>query len=48
MKSVMGDLTDSSNRAEGMGLIPAIWSCGAAIGYVAFISLSKHATDATR
>ncbi|KAF9016610.1 major facilitator superfamily transporter [Hymenopellis radicata] len=34
MKSVMGDLTDSSNRAEGMGLIPAIWSCGAAIGPV--------------
>ncbi|KAF9016605.1 MFS general substrate transporter [Hymenopellis radicata] len=32
MKSVMGDLTDSSNRAEGFALMPVVWSFGATMG----------------
>lgn len=34
MKSVMGELTDSSNRAEGFSLMPVVWGFGATIGYV--------------
>ncbi|KAK7461931.1 hypothetical protein VKT23_008362 [Stygiomarasmius scandens] len=33
MKSVMGDLTDQSNRAEGFALMPVVWSIGATVGY---------------
>ena len=25
MKSIMGELTDSTNRVEGYGLLPAVW-----------------------
>ncbi|PBL04236.1 MFS general substrate transporter [Armillaria gallica] len=32
MKSVMGDLTDPSNRAEGFALMPVVWSFGATMG----------------
>ncbi|KAF5359733.1 hypothetical protein D9756_003044 [Leucocoprinus leucothites] len=32
MKSVMGELTDSSNRAEGFALIPVVWAVGATAG----------------
>ncbi|KAJ3983658.1 major facilitator superfamily domain-containing protein [Lentinula detonsa] len=32
MKSTIGDLTDSSNRAEGVSMLPVVWSVGAAIG----------------
>ena len=34
MKSVMGELTDSTNRAEGFALIPVVWGFGATVGYV--------------
>ena len=34
MKSVMGELTDSTNRAEGFSLMPVVWGFGATIGYV--------------
>ena len=33
MKSAMGELTDSTNRAEGFVLIPVVWAAGAALGY---------------
>jgi hypothetical protein len=33
----MGELTDSTNRAEGFPLIPVIFAAGAAIGYIHFI-----------
>ncbi|KAJ3866719.1 major facilitator superfamily transporter [Lentinula novae-zelandiae] len=32
MKSTIGDLTDSSNRAEGVSMLPVVWSLGATIG----------------
>ncbi|KIY69690.1 MFS general substrate transporter [Cylindrobasidium torrendii FP15055 ss-10] len=32
MKSAMGDLTDSSNRADGFALLPVVWSFGATMG----------------
>jgi len=35
MKSVMGELTDSTNRAQGYALMPAVWGFGATIGFVA-------------
>ena len=31
----MGELTDSTNRAQGYALLPAVWSIGASIGFVA-------------
>ena len=35
MKSIMGELTDSTNRAQGFSLLPAVWCFGATIGSVA-------------
>ncbi|KAF5359757.1 hypothetical protein D9756_003026 [Leucocoprinus leucothites] len=32
MKSVMGELTDTSNRAEGFSLMPVVWATGATLG----------------
>lgn len=34
MKSMLGELTDPTNRAEGMALIPLVWSIGATIAPV--------------
>jgi hypothetical protein len=34
IKSVMGELTDSTNRAQGYALLPAVWCFGAVIGFV--------------
>lgn len=34
MKSVMGELTDSTNRAEGFAMLPVPWGLGATMGYV--------------
>jgi MFS family permease len=33
-KSMMGELTDSTNRAQVSGLLPMVWAVGATIGYV--------------
>ena len=35
MKSIMGELTDSTNRAQGYALLPAVYYFGASIGFVA-------------
>ncbi|KAJ7671506.1 major facilitator superfamily domain-containing protein [Mycena polygramma] len=32
MKSALGDLTDSSNRAKGFAYVPLIWATGASLG----------------
>ncbi|KAJ7881026.1 major facilitator superfamily domain-containing protein [Mycena olivaceomarginata] len=32
MKSALGDLTDSSNRARGFAYVPLIWATGASLG----------------
>jgi hypothetical protein len=32
MKSVMGDLTDQTNRAEGFALLPMMWAFGTTVG----------------
>jgi MFS family permease len=32
MKGTIGDLTDSTNRAEGISMLPVVWSLGATIG----------------
>jgi len=34
MKSVMGELTDTTNRAEGFSLMPVVWGFGATMGWV--------------
>ena len=34
----MGELTDSTNRAEGFCLMPVVWGLGATVGYVKFIA----------
>ena len=34
MKSMMGELTDSTNRAQGYALLPAVSCFGATIGFV--------------
>ena len=39
MKSVMGELTDSTNRAEGFALMPIVWGLGATVGCVYLIDL---------
>ncbi|KAF7773190.1 hypothetical protein Agabi119p4_5357 [Agaricus bisporus var. burnettii] len=41
MKSVMGELTDSSNRAEGFALMPVVWATGSTLGPLLGGSLSK-------
>ncbi|KAJ7888173.1 major facilitator superfamily domain-containing protein [Mycena olivaceomarginata] len=33
MKSVMGDLTDRSNRAQALAFLPVVWDLGAAAGF---------------
>jgi len=43
MKSVMGELTDSSNRAEGFSLMPVVWATGATLGPLMGGSLSNPA-----
>ena len=35
IKSIMGELTDSTNRAQGFALLPAVWCLGTTIGSVA-------------
>jgi hypothetical protein len=32
IKSMMGELTDSTNIAQGMALMPVVWSTGATVG----------------
>ncbi|KAF8220945.1 MFS general substrate transporter [Tricholoma matsutake] len=41
MKSVMGELTDQTNRAEGFALLPMMWSSGATVGPMLGGTLSK-------
>ena len=33
MKSVMGEITDSTNRAQGFSLMPLVWGFGGTMGY---------------
>ncbi|KAJ7597798.1 member of major facilitator superfamily multidrug-resistance, DHA1 sub-family [Mycena floridula] len=41
IKSMMGELTDSTNIAQGMALLPVVWSTGAIIGPLIGGSLSN-------
>jgi MFS family permease len=41
MKSVMGELTDSTNRAEGFSFMPVVWGLGATLGPLLGGSLSR-------
>jgi len=41
MKSVMGEITDSTNRAEGFSLMPVVWGFGATMGPLIGGSLSR-------
>jgi len=41
MKSIMGDLTDPTNRAEGFALLPMMWAFGATVGPLVGGTLSK-------
>jgi hypothetical protein len=34
MKSIMGEITDSTNRAQSYALLPAAWSFGTTVGFV--------------
>lgn len=35
IKSMMGELSDSTNIAQVMALMPVVWSTGATVGYAA-------------
>ncbi|KAF9532627.1 major facilitator superfamily transporter [Crepidotus variabilis] len=41
MKSAMGELTDSTNRADAFAMMPVVWSFGATIGPLVGGSLAK-------
>ncbi|PFH51071.1 hypothetical protein AMATHDRAFT_143366 [Amanita thiersii Skay4041] len=41
MKSALGELTDSSNRAEGFALLPMVWSLGSTLGPLMGGSLAR-------
>jgi len=41
MKSVMGELTDPTNRAEGFSLMPVVWATGATLGPLMGGTLSR-------
>ncbi|KAG5726787.1 Protein ZINC INDUCED FACILITATOR-LIKE 1 [Termitomyces sp. T112] len=43
LKSVMGELTDSTNRAEGFALMPVVWGTGATLGPLMGGTLSRPA-----
>ncbi|KAJ3522303.1 hypothetical protein NMY22_g11950 [Coprinellus aureogranulatus] len=43
MKSAMGELTDSSNRAEAFALLPVVWAAGASFGPLLGGSLARPA-----
>ena len=36
IKSMMGEITDSTNIAQGMALMPVVWSTGATLGYAGY------------
>ncbi|KAG6906075.1 hypothetical protein DXG01_016039 [Tephrocybe rancida] len=48
MKSVMGELTDPSNRAQGFSLMPAVWAAGATLGPLFGGTLAKPAENFPR
>ncbi|KAG6906073.1 hypothetical protein DXG01_016037 [Tephrocybe rancida] len=48
MKSVMGELTDPSNRAQGFSLMPAVWATGATLGPLFGGTLAKPAENFPR
>ncbi|PFH51079.1 hypothetical protein AMATHDRAFT_59768 [Amanita thiersii Skay4041] len=41
LRSVMGDLTDSSNRAQGFALLPIVWAVAATVGPIIGGHLSR-------
>lgn len=41
MKSVMGELTDSTNRAEGFSYMPVVWATGSTLGPLMGGALSR-------
>ncbi|KAF9815816.1 hypothetical protein IEO21_04328 [Rhodonia placenta] len=44
VKSMMGELTDSTNMAQGFALMPVVWSAGATVGPFIGGQLAKPAT----
>ena len=34
LKSMLGEITDDTNVAQGFAFLPIVWSTGATIGYV--------------
>ena len=34
LKSMLGEITDDTNVAQGFAFLPIVWSTGSAIGYV--------------
>ncbi|KAF7980249.1 hypothetical protein HWV62_38981 [Athelia sp. TMB] len=42
LKSMMGELTDSSNIAQGMALVPIVWNSGATVGWVHIFFDRRH------
>jgi hypothetical protein len=45
IKSMMGELTDSTNIAQGMALMPVVWSTGATVGYVDDLGAAQIPSD---
>lgn len=48
MKSVMGDLTDSTNRVDVVSMFPIIWSLGATSGYGSVLSYPTDLANVLR
>ena len=44
MKSAMGELTDTTNRADAFALMPVVWAFGATMGYVPKLPKAVHMT----
>ena len=34
LKSILGEITDGTNAAQGFAFLPIVWSTGSTIGYV--------------
>jgi hypothetical protein len=39
LKSMMSEITDDTNAAQGFAFVPVVWSTGSTIGYVHFSKL---------
>jgi hypothetical protein len=39
LKSMLGEVTDDTNAAQGFAFVPVVWSSGSTVGHVHFFEL---------